>query len=112
MKQPDKEFDDLSDAIDQTLEKDIPEGKTAIIQSKPKKQKHTRISGMNKDRVAQLVQTMNMLGFTKTEAAKMITESLYPNGEDVFTPRQYMQWLGNYRASQLMYMDYYSREGV
>lgn len=109
---PTKNFEDVTNAVAKPLEKDIPTVGTALAASAPTHKKITRIKAAQRDRVEQMVATMSSLGFTKNEAAAMITKELYPNGEDEFTPKQYTHWLNNLKFHKLAYFGYYSREGV
>lgn len=110
-KEPDEEFNDLTDGVDTPIEKEAIDvvGAEAMTQ---KKTRAPRLSGQLKEIVAARVATFDQLGFTKREGAAMITSELYPNGEGVFTPKQYVHWLNHIKAAKLSYFDYYSRTGV
>ncbi len=110
-KDPVDEFTGLTEGIDESLEKPAIDTQP-VIAEEPKKQRAPRLNNQLKDIVAQRVATMDYLGFTKREAAKMITDELYPNGEAEFTPKQYVHWLNNLKAAKLSYFDYYSKTGV
>ena len=111
MPDPAKEFEKVDDAVDKNLEKNIKPSDTAIIEQ-GKKRRAQRFNGQIKDLIAQRVATMDYLGFTKREAAKMLTDELYPNGEGEFTPKQYVHWLNNIKAAKLTYFDYYAKTGI
>ena len=110
-KEPDEEFNDLTDGVDAPIEKEAVDVVGAVAETK-KTTRAPRLKGQVKDLVAQRVATMDYLGFTKREAAAMITKELYPNGEAEFTPKQYVHWLNNIKAAKLQYFDYYAKTGV
>lgn len=111
MPDPAKEFDKIDNAVPKVLEKNIVPVETVVIE-KAKRKRAKKPNTTVKDLIAQRVMTMDYLGYNKREAAAMITAELYPEGDGVFTTKQYMHWLNNLKASKLMASDWYAKDGV
>lgn len=110
--EPEKEYNKIDEAKDKVLEKDIHADNVAIAETKKRKKKSISLTGPIKELIIQRVASMDQLGFTKREGAKMISDELYPNGEGEFTTKQYATWLNNIKASKLVYFDHYTRAGL
>lgn len=111
MANPEKDFEKIGNALDKPLEKNIQTSDMVVAETKPRK-RAKRINTQLKDIIAQRVATMDYLGFSKREAAAMITNELYPDGDGEFTPKQYVHWLNNLKAAKLMSSDYYAKTGI
>lgn len=111
MPDPAKEFDKIDNAVPKVLEKNIVPVETVVIE-KTKRKRSKKPTTTVKDLIAQRVMTMDYLGYNKREAAAMITAELYPDGEGIFTTKQYMHWLNNLKATKLINSDWYAKDGV